>query len=165
MKKDKRRKQVLKERAFNESLTFLTMYGARTKFGEITVEIDGRLREEILVFKNMGVAEDLLKLKKILETIDKELGYMAEPSKGILAGSYVAYSLGLEPENPMETGNELNPLDFQPPLNLTVSYDNQIRNEVVEWLKSQGHEVTTYLGQPLLKLKKTRILIRRVVKS
>jgi len=165
MKKDQKRKQKLQERAFNESLKFQTMYGAKQKFGEVTPEIEARLNEEILVFMNMGIAEDLLRLKNTMEAIVKELGYMAEPSKGILAGSYVAYSLGLEPGNPMETGKELNPDDFQPPLNLTVSYDNEIRNKVVDWLKSHQYEVSTYLSQPLLILGKIRVHIRRVVKS
>ena len=165
MKKDLKRKLQLRQKEQNESLTFQTKFGAKRKFNELTTEIEERINEEILVLKNIGVAEDILTLKGIIDKVKQELGYLAEPSKGILAGSYVAYSLGLEPTNPIDTGNELNPLDFTLPLNLTISYDNEIRNEVVNWMKKHGYELTTYLGQPLLKLKQTRVIIRRVVKQ
>ena len=165
MKKDLKRKLQLHQKEQNESLTFQTKFGAKRKFDELTTEIEERINEEILVLKNMGLAEDILTLKSIIDKVKQELGYLAEPSKGILAGSYVAYSLGLEPTNPIDTGNELNPLDFTLPLNLTISFDNEIRNEVVNWMKSHGYELTTYLGQPLLKLKQTRVIIRRVVKQ
>ena len=165
MKKDLKRKLQLRQKEQNESLTFQTKFGAKRKFNELTTEIEERINEEILVLKNMGVAEDILTLKVIIDKVKQELGYLAEPSKGILAGSYVAYTLGLEPTNPNDTGNELNPLDFTLPLNLTISYNNEIRNEVVNWMKNHGYELTTYLGQPLLKLKQTRVIIRRVVKQ
>ena len=165
MKKDQKRKLQLKQKSINESLKFQTMFGAKQKFGDVSTKIETRLNEEILVFQNMGVTEDLLTLKNIIEDVKKELGFLAEPSKGILAGSYTAYCLGLEPSNPVETGKYLDPLDFTLPLNLTISYDNEIRNQVVDWIKAHDFEVTTRLGNPLLKLKQIRILIRRVVKS
>ena len=40
-----------------------------------------RINEEILVLKNMGVAEDILTLKIIIDKVKQELGYLAEPSK------------------------------------------------------------------------------------
>lgn len=165
MKKNQKNKQKQHQKEQNEALEFLTKFGAKQKFGEVTEEIEARLDEEIHVFRNLGVAEDLITLKNILDKLKTELGYTAEPSNGILAGSYVAFSLGLEPSNPLETSNELNPLDLKLPLNLTISFDNEVRNQVAEWMKTNGYEVSTYLGQPLLKLKQTRVLIRRVVKQ
>lgn len=165
MKKDQKRKQQLRQKTLNEALEFQAMFGARQKMGSVDKEVEDRLNEEILVFRNMGVADDFLMLKDIIDHIRIELGLSAELSKGILAGSYVAYSLGLEPLNPMETGNDLDPLDFTLPLNLTICYDNEIRNQAVSWMKDHGYEMTTYLGQPLLRLTQTRVLIRRVVKD
>lgn len=165
MKKDLERKQKLHEKAQNESLVFQTMFGAKQKYGEISTEIETRLKEEILVIKNLGIAEDLLTLKTIIDRIKQEIGYRIEPSKEILACSYVAYCLGLEPFNPTDTQIVLNTLDFKQPIYLSICYDNEIRNKVVDWMKANGYEISSYLGQPLLKLKKVRIVIRRVVKS
>lgn len=166
MNKVQKRKQQLQKRAQDESLAFQTLFGAKQRIGALSSEIEERIKEEILIFQNLGLAEDLLTLKKLIEGVKKELGYQSEPSKGILAGSYVAYSLGLEPSNPMSTGKDIEPKDFQValPLALTISYDNEIRNEVVSWMKGQGCEFTTYMSQPMLKLKNTRVIIRRVVK-
>lgn len=165
--KNQKRKQQLQQRAKNESLAFQTLFGAKQKFNALTSEIEERIKEEILIFQNLGLAEDLLNLKSLMEGVKQELGYEAEPSRGILAGSYVAYSLGIEPSNPEITGNDIEPKDLQSalPLALTIRYDNEIRNKVVDWMKTQGYEFTTYMSQPMLKLKNTRVRILRVVKE
>lgn len=164
--KNQKRKQQLQQRAKNESLAFQTSFGAKQKFNELTPTIKERINQEILIFQNLGLAEDLLNLKDLMDGVKQELGYEAEPSRGILAGSYVAYSLGIEPSNPEITGNNIDPQDLQTalPLALTISYDNEVRNEVVNWMKAKGYGFTTYLAQPMLKLKNTRVIIRRVVK-
>lgn len=165
MKKDLKRKAALEAKANDGALAFLTQFGAKNRLGELTPEMKQRIDEELQVFKNLGVAEDLLTLKNAMERIRKDLNVASEPTKGILAGSLVAYCLGLEPTNPTETQAELNPLEFKVPLQLTVSFDNEVRNQVVDWLKTHGFEMTTQIGQPLLKLTNTRVTIRRVVKS
>ncbi len=106
---------------------------AKQKFDSLTPEIETRIKEELLVFANLGIAKDLMTLRDVMDKVKEQLGYSAEPSKGILAGSYVAYCLGLEPSNPMVTGKEIEPKDFQVtlPLGLTICYDNEVRNEVV----------------------------------
>ena len=165
MKKEQKRQEQLRQRKLNESLQFQTMFGARQKFATISAEVEARLNQEMALFTELGVAEDILTLKDIIESVKSELGYNAEPSKGVLANSIVAYCLGIEPSNPIETVCTLSPLELRLPIHLDVYYDNEIRNQVAAWVKEQGYEFSTYLGQPLLKLKKSRIVFRRVVKS
>ena len=120
-----------------------------------------------VINKDNATAADVCRLlRDVQDKVKEQLGYSAEPSKGILAGSYVAYCLGLEPSNPMVTGKEIEPKDFQVtlPLGLTICYDNEVRNEVVNWMKEHGCEFTTYMSQPMLKLENTRVIIRRVLK-
>ena len=165
MKRNKKRQAELKAKTQSSSLEFQTMWGAHQKMTEVNAEVEGRIREELQVLNNMGVAGDMLTLKTLLDDIQLTMGASAEHSRGILAGSVVAYCLGLDPPTPYETGAELDPQEFRPPLQLTVSYDNEIRNQVVDHLKSKGCNVTTYLGQPLLKLPNINVVIRRVVKA
>ena len=113
MNKEQKRKVQLQQRTLNESLTFQTMFGAKQKFESLTPEIETRIKEELLVLANLGIAKDLMTLKDVMDKVKEQLGYSAEPSKGILAGSYVAYCLGLEPGNPMMTGKDIEPKDFQ----------------------------------------------------
>lgn len=151
----------LAARAKAESLNFLTMWGAKRKLGTLTPEVEERIKEELTVFNNLSLAEDILCLKDTLVNIKKDLDVTPEPTKGILSASMVAYCLNLASDNPLETGAELNPMDFQLPLQLVVCFDNSIRSEVVDWLKSHDFCMSTYLGQPLLKLKQIRVLIKR----
>ena len=164
MKKDQRRKAAIAAKSKAESLKFQALWGARQKMGEVPAEVENRINEEIMVLNNMGLAEDILTLKNALDSLRRDLNIVSEPSKGILAGSVVAYCLDLEPTNPLETGSLLNPSDFLPPLQLTISFDNEVRNQAVDWLKQHGFTVTTLLGQPMLKLPNIRVSIRRVLK-
>ena len=137
MKKNQKRKLQLQQRTLNESLEFQTMYGARQKFELLTPEIEERLREELMVFINLRLEKDLLTLRDAMDKVKQLFGFCTEPCKGILAGSYVAFSLAIESTNPMQTEAVLAPKDFQisHPLALTVCYDNEVRNEVVNWMK------------------------------
>lgn len=167
MNRYQRRKMQLQQRTLNESLVFQTMYGAKQKFESMTPEIETRLQEELMVYTNLGLAKDLMTLRDVMDKVKQQFGYCAEPCRGILAGSYVAFALGIESTNPMLSEAVLDPKDFQIslPLGLTICYDNEIRNEVVNWMKAQGLTVGSYLGQPTLKLEHTRVIIRRVVKE
>ena len=167
MNRHQRRKMQLQQRTLNESLVFQTMYGAKQKFESMTPEIETRLQEELMVYTNLGLAKDLMTLRDVMDKVKQQFGYCAEPCRGILAGSYVAFALGIESTNPMLSEAVLDPKDFQIslPLGLTICYDNEIRNEVVNWMKAQGLTVGSYLGQPMLKLEHTRVIIRRVVKE
>ena len=111
--KNQKRKQQLQQRAKNESLAFQTTFGAKQKFNELTPTIKERINQEILIFQNLGLAEDLLTLKDLMDGVKQKLGYEAEPSRGLLAGRYVAYSLGIEPSNPEITGNDIELKDLQ----------------------------------------------------
>ena len=165
MKRDQRRKQQLRERAKVESLAFQARFGAGQRFGSISAEVEARLQEEIRVMQNIGIVDDILSLTNIISRVKHELGVETMPSHGILAGSFVAYCLGLEPTNPAESGTQLDPKDFMLtlPLHFEICYDNDIRNEVVEWMKLNSCQISTYLGQPLLKLGNVRVHIRRRV--
>ena len=167
MNRHQRRKMQLQQRTLNESLVFQTMYGAKQKFESMTPEIETRLQEELMVYTNLGLSKDLMTLRDVMDKVKQQFGYCAEPCRGILAGSYVAFALGIESTNPMLSEAVLDPKDFQIslPLGLTICYDNEIRNEVVNWMKAQGLTVGSYLGQPMLKLEHTRVIIRRVVKE
>lgn len=165
MKKDQRRKAAIAAKSKAESLKFQALWGARQKMGEVPAEVENRINEEIMVLNNLHLADDILTLKSALESMRTELGVVSEPSKGIMAGSVVAYCLDLEPTNSLETGAELNPMDFKLPLHLTISFDNEVRNNVVEWFGTHGFVMSSCLGQPIVKLPNMRVTIRRVMKE
>lgn len=164
MKKDKKRKADISAKAKKESLRFQTIWGAKQKLNELTPEIETRIDEELRLFANLQLIADLLVLKTIIDNIKNKLGINNEPTRGMLAGSMVAFCLGIEPQNPISGGQVMDLSDLTLPLQLTISYDNEIRQDVTNWLTANGYNMSTYMGQPLIKLTNSRIVIRRVVK-
>ena len=107
----------------------------------------------------------MLDLAKMVEEMRKELGLEQEADKCSLNGSLVSFILGITATQPDSATYVPNIFAAQKPLQVTIAYDNEIRNRVVDWMKANGYEISSYLGQPMLKLKIFRIVIRRVVKS
>ena len=103
--------------------------------------------------------------QKIVEGIRKELGYEQEEDKCSLNGFLVPFILGITATQPKSTTYNPGIFTAQKPLQVTIAYDNEIINQAVNWMKANGYEISSYLGQPLLKLKNLRIVIRRVLNS
>ena len=166
MANDKKRKQQLTERAQRESLEFQSDWGAK-KRGIVLDERWKKVRDsEISYFEQQGIIDALYHLTQAIDGIRRELGAEPEPTKGIMAGSITAFLLGIDPKNPMECSDTINPDDFlnKLPLQLTLHYDGEVRNKVADWLKDNGYEMSTYMGQPMIKLTNARVVIKRVIK-
>lgn len=165
MERAKRRKAELAERTKNESLRFLVNWGFQSRGLEQTDEVRIRIDDELRILLNLGLADNLLILKEMVDGIQRDLRTMPEPFKGNLSGSLVAYCLGITMGNPLEKGL-LKPIDeYAVPLQLTLYYDNEVRNRVVDWIKAHGYrEVKTRLSQPILKMDKMVVEFKRVVK-
>ena len=126
--------------------------------------MEQNLTTELDAICQNGLTDALLDLAKIIEGIRKELGFEQETDLCSLNGSLVPFILGITTTQPdcatyvpdLFTGDQ--------PLQVTIAYDNEIRNQAVNWMKANGYEISSYLGQPLLKLKNARIVIKRVVK-
>ena len=162
--KDQKRKAQLATRAKNESFRFQVEYMRKQKGIEI-MGMEQDLITELDAICQNGLTDALLDLAKIVEGIRKELGYEQEADKCSLNGSIVPFILGITATSPDSTAYVPDIFTAQLPLQVTIAYDNEIRNQAVNWMKANGYEISSYLGQPLLKLKNVRIVIRRVLKS
>ena len=162
--KDQKRKAQLATRAKNESFRFQVEY-ARKQKGIDIMGMEQDLTTELDTICQNGFTDALLDLAKIVEGMRKELGLEQEADKCSLNGSLVSFILGITATQPDSATYVPNIFAAQKPLQVTIAYDNEIRNRVVDWMKANGYEISSYLGQPMLKLKIFRIVIRRVVKS
>ena len=162
--KDQKRKAQLATRAKNESFRFQVEYMRKQKGIDI-VGMEQDLTTELDTICQNDLTDALLDLAKIVEGIRKELGYEQEVDKCSLNGSLVPFILGITATQPNSTTYVSGIFTANQPLQVTIAYDNEIRNRVVDWMKKNGYEISSYLGQPLLKLKNFRVIIRRVVKS
>ena len=162
--KDQKRKAQLATRAKNESFRFQVEYMRKQKGIEI-MGMEQNLTTELDDICQNNLTDALLDLAKIVEGVRKELGFEQEADKCSLNGSLVPFILGITAVQPDSTTYVPGLFTAQHPLQVTIAFDNEIRNQAVNWMKANGYEISSYLGQPLLKLKNARIVIRRVVRS
>ena len=162
--KDQKRKAQLAARAKNESFCFQVEY-ARKQKGINIMGMEQILTAELDAICQNDLTDALLDLAKIVEGIKKELGFEQEADKCSLNGSLVPFILGITTAQPDCATYVSGIFTAQQPLQVSIAYDNEIRNQAVKWMEANGYEISSYLGQPLLKLKNVRIVIRRVVKS
>ena len=162
--KDQKRKAQLATRAKNESFRFQVEYMRKQKDIDIA-GMEQELAVELDAICQNGLTDALLDLAKIIEGIRKELGFEQEADKCSLNGSLVPFILGITVTQPNSTTYVSGIFTAQHPLQVTIAFDNEIRNQAVNWMKVNGYEISSYLGQPLLKLNNVRIVIKRVLKS
>ena len=127
--------------------------------------MEQNLTAELDAICQNSLTDALLDMARIIEGIRKELGFEQEVDKCSLNGSLVPFILGITATQPNSTTYVPGIFTAQLPLQATIAYDNEIRNQAVNWMKANGYEISSYLGQPLLKLKNLRIVIKRVLKS
>ena len=127
--------------------------------------MEQNLTAELDAICQNNLTDALLDLAKIVEGVRKELGFEQEADKCSLNGSLVPFIFGITATQPDSATYVPDIFTEHLPLQVTIAYDNEIRNQAVNWMKTNGYEISSYLGQPLLKLKNVRIVIRRVVKS
>ena len=162
--KDQKRKAQLATRAKNESFRFQVEYARKQKGFDI-MGMEQNLNAELDAICQNNLTDALLDLAKIVEGIQKELSFEQEADKCSLNGSLVPFILGITATKPNDATYVPGIFAAQQPLQVTIAYDNEIRNQAVNWMKANGYEISSYLGQPLLKLKNVRIVINRVVKQ
>ena len=162
--KDQKRKVQSATRAKNESFRFQVEFTRKQKCIDI-MGMEQNLTTELDAICQNNLTDALLDLAKIVEGVRKELGFEQEADKCSLNGSLVPFILGITTVQPDSTTYVPGLFTAQHPLQVTIAFDNEIRNQAVKWMEANGYEISSYLGQPLLKLKNVRIVIRRVVKS
>ena len=162
--KDQKRKAQLAVRAKNESFRFQVEYTKKQKGIDI-IGMEQNLTAELDAICQNSLTDALLDMARIIEGIRKELGFEQEADKCSLNGSLVPFILGITATQPDSTTYVPGIFTEHRPLQVTIAFDNEIRNQAVKWMEANGYEISSYLGQPLLKLKNVRIVIRRVVKS
>ena len=86
-----------------EHLEHLTFNKAMYIYGDsIPVEVDDRLKFELEIIKKNDVARYFMLVHDIVNTAEKELGALVGPGCGSIAGSLVAYCLGITKFDPLK---------------------------------------------------------------
>ena len=165
-KRNGKKNEVMAGRAKCESLQFQAEWGAKKLGVEISDVVRQRITEEVMVLGNMGLVEAVLTLKDTIEGIKGRFALNPEDVSGALEGSMVAFCVGILDKNPMDSDEVIDPNILNAPCMVKLKYDNDVRNQVVEWVRERNYgELKTMLGKPVLKLKNMIVEFGRVMRE
>ena len=163
-KRNGKKNEVMAGRAKCESLQFQAEWGAKKLGVEMSDVVRQRITEEVMVLGNMGLVEAVLTLKDTIEGIKGRFALNPEDVSGALEGSMVAFCVGILDKNPMDSDEVIDPNILNAPCMVKLKFDNDVRNQVVEWVRERNYgELKTMLGKPVLKLKNMIVEFGRVI--
>ena len=165
---ERKRREKLEARANIDAFRTQLEMKIRYRFPELG-EDHPAVVAEMDAICTAGLAEGMIVLGKMVTGIRTEMGVTPEADKGSLIGAIVPYVLGITVENPIENGQLDNTLanaaEIKTPLQVKLFFDNEVRNQVVEWVKAHYPNVTTRLGQPIVKLPNVVVEFKKVVRD
>ena len=165
-KRNGKKNEVMAGRAKCESLQFQAEWGAKKLGVEMSDVVRQRITEEVVVLGNMGLVEAILTLKDTIEGIKGRFALNPEDVSGALEGSMVAFCVGILDKNPMDSDEVIDPNILNAPCMVKLKFDNDVRNQVVEWVRERNYgELKTMLGKPVLKLKNMIVEFGRVIRE
>jgi len=134
-----------------EYLRHITMEGAKTRYIDITSEIQERLDFELFTIKTMGFAGYFLIVSDFIKE-GRNMGVFVGPGRGSAAGSVVAYCIGITNLDPIKYNllfeRFLNP-DRKSMPDIDTDFDDEGRQKVIDYVvkkygKNQVAQIVTY---------------------
>ena len=132
----------------DDYLRYLTLEGAKKRWGEMNEEQKERVEFELATIKNMGFPGYFLIVQDFIRAA-REMGVSVGPGRGSAAGSAVAYCLGITQIDPIEYDllfeRFLNPDRISLP-DIDIDFDDDGRGEVLRWVTEKyGHEKVAHI--------------------
>ena len=135
----------------DQYLRHITYEGARSRYLEMTADIEERINFELQVIENMGFAGYFLIVADFIKA-GRELGVFIGPGRGSAAGSAVAYCIGITNIDPIKYNllfeRFLNPERKSMP-DIDTDFDDEGRQKVIDYVvqkygRSQVAQIITY---------------------
>ncbi|MCH7723163.1 MAG: DNA polymerase III subunit alpha [Bacteroidetes bacterium] len=131
-----------KAKSIDEYFELLAIRGLENKGIDITPEIEERFKYEIDTIKTMGFAGYFLIVQDFINAA-KEKSIPVGPGRGSVAGSLVAYALGITNINPLKYGllfeRFLNPARKSMP-DIDIDFADDQRSEIIEYVRKKYGE-------------------------
>lgn len=116
---------------------------------------------EINIIARMELAQDLLIIRSFVERVKRQFSVAPISGKGDFTKSPTAVALGIAPINdinsmelPLITWREMKKQKF-----LSVYYQAEHFDKIVDWVKASGFDMSTYSGCPVVKFRKLYITL------
>ncbi|MBP7262387.1 MAG: DNA polymerase III subunit alpha, partial [Bacteroidia bacterium] len=135
----------------DDFLEDLTWKGAKSRYKDITPEVEDRLKFELHTIRTMGFAGYFLIVADFINH-GKDIGVFVGPGRGSAAGSVVAYCIGITNIDPIKYNllfeRFLNP-DRKSMPDIDTDFDDAGRQKVIDYVvekygKNQVAQIVTY---------------------
>ena len=132
-------------------LEYITFEGAKQRYGEITPEIEDRIKFELFTIKTMDFPGYFLIVADFIKA-GRDMGVYVGPGRGSAAGSVVAYCIGITNIDPVKYNllfeRFLNPERKSLP-DIDTDFDDDGRQKVIDYVvekygKTQVAHIITY---------------------
>jgi DNA polymerase-3 subunit alpha len=132
----------------DDYLQYLTMEGAKKRYGEITEAIQERIDFELSTVKKMGFPGYFLIVQDFINEA-RNMDVAVGPGRGSAAGSVVAYCTGITDIDPLKYNllfeRFLNPDRISMP-DIDIDFDEDGRDAVLQWVvKKYGKERVAHI--------------------
>ena len=168
MKKTRReikKQEKIRLQNYGNGLRIYTGLRVQQSWQEVTDEIRERLDFEFEWFGRNGLAKGMLMLKGFMDAAKEKLGIPTLPTEGFLAGSAVAYCLGMTGQDPIAARLKSGEFsaDFENRyLNVCLYSDLDTRNAMIELADSMFEEKCKLrLGVPVIRMDRIYLEFRR----
>ena len=135
----------------NEYLRYITYLGAKERYNEIDKSLEEKIDFELSVIKNSGYPGYFLIVQDLINAA-RDMGVSVGPGRGSVAGSIVAFSLGITKVDPIKYDllfeRFLNPDRVSMP-DIDIDFDDEGRSKVIDYViekygSKQVAQIITY---------------------
>ena len=158
-----KRNNTIKQKAMIESLVFQTNWGLKKLYEAPNDFIETLVKTELDYIVELNLFEDLLMIKKFVDDVKSTFDIEPVAERGDFCRSPVAIALGIGKVD--DITKIRTPIAWHELLAkklLSIYYPTDMRNSIGDYAKQNGYNVSTYLGEPIIKLNKVFLLLERV---
>ena len=160
-KKNQKKAESHAKKSAVETLRFQAHWGLK-QLGHEDDMFNQLIDAEVDFIAELELAQELLAIKSLVDGVKQSFVVTPTPEKGDFVKSPTAVALGIaQVEDINKIGLPLTWSEMIEKKILTIYYPEEYRNQIVDWAKTNGYNISTYLGRPIVKFSKLYIIIDR----
>ena len=160
-KKNLKKAESKAKKSAVETLRFQAHWGLK-QLGHEDDMFNQLIDAEVDFIAELELAQELLAIKSLVDGVKQSFVVTPTPEKGDFVKSPTAVALGIaQVEDINKIGLPLTWSEMIAQKILKIYYPEEYRNQIVDWAKTNGYNISTYLGRPIVKFSKLYMIIDR----
>lgn len=144
-KKNQKKAEAHAKKSAVETLRFQAHWGLK-QLGHEDDMFNQLIDAEVDFIAELELAQELLAIKSLVDGVKRSFVVTPTPEKGDFVKSPTAVALGIaQVEDINKIGLPLTWSEMIEQKILTIYYPEEYRNQIVDWAKTNGYNISTYL--------------------